>query len=102
MEPSFVFFLAAGLATGYFALSPKINDGILINIGLSIMTIGFFGAAGAAYDACEVIPGVVVASVGFFVVILGLILRIKSMRFKRLTDWIHVKQPEFKQDRRKE
>jgi len=97
---SILFFLVAGFIPMYFVLSSKINDGIIIKIGLMMMSIGFLGAAGASYEDCDLLNPCITSIVGFFIVFGGVALRIGSEKFKRITDWLHVEKPNPRIERR--
>jgi len=84
----------------YFVLSSKVNDGIIIKIGLILMSIGFFGAASASYEDCDIVNPCIASAIGFFIVFAGVALRIGSEKFKRITDWLHVEKPNPRIERR--
>jgi len=89
--PYFWFFMISGSIAAYLAMSPKLKDSLVMNIGLVLISLGFFGSAGAAYDNCEIAPGIVMVAIGFFVFMIGVSARIYSAKFKRLTDWVQLK-----------
>jgi len=97
---SFWFFMFVGALTFYLAMSPRINDGLIIKSGLILMAIGFFGAAGATYEDCDMFRPCMISVIGFFVVFGGVALRISSEKFKRITDWLHIEKPQPHIDRR--
>jgi len=85
---SFWFFIVAGAIPFYFVLSSKVNDGLIIKLGFIFMSIGFFGAAGAINDDCDLINPCIMSAGGVFIVMLGVALRIYSAKFKIITDWV--------------
>jgi len=97
---SFVFFMMAGAIPFFLVLSSKVNDGLIIKLGFICMALGFFGAAGAVYDNCDLLNPCITAVIGFFIVMFGIAWKICSSRFKRITDWLHIDKQHRATERR--
>ena len=96
---SFVFLLAF-LVCSYFVISPKINDGLMLKLGFILMSIGFLGVAMATIDECDIENPVITVFVGLFVSMLAIVIKIRSSKFRRITDWLHLDKQHKATERR--
>lgn len=98
-QPLLYFNLAAcvllSLAALGAALSPRVRDGVVIKVGLGLMSLGFLGVAAAlaaanGFDWVVAIRGLSMVNGGLLVVVAGIGLRWRRTgRVHRIDEWIN-------------
>ncbi len=89
MMEQYVFFLTA-VAVSWVILNPLTKDGVIIKSGLILMAIGLFGSAICTVEGSDIDHSSIVTLVGSVVVILGMLYRVFSGKYKRRSDWLSV------------
>lgn len=86
-----IFFFIVGLAIAGLVISPKINDGVILKVGMVLCSLGFMGASmiaaerGGGYLNCMYLIGL-----GVLVCVLGFLYRCvgPSCKKRRASDWL--------------
>lgn len=87
--------------TTYLILSKRVNDGLIIKLGLAVQGIGLVGMLAGLYEACGIKNQSVMAIMGFTIVLLGIGFKVYQGRHKRVSDWFSVEKHFAGQDRRR-
>lgn len=84
----------------YMIISPSINDGIIIKLGLMCIAIGLLALLGSTEDSRAIENQALTICIGVLVVLLGIGLKIVVGKFRRMSDWFKV-DSHYAEDRRK-
>jgi len=80
-------------------LHPRVQDGIIVKVGLISMALGFGSIAMRSFDgvtegdAAHLARSVLMISFGAFVVLAGYVLRNMRHPARRLSDWLRPREP---------
>lgn len=94
---AFDFFAAIMLAliASWAVMSPRVQDGVIIKLGLIFVALGAGGLASALYDGLDstdihvLSHATLMLNVGLLVIVIGAVARLRSPgKKRRVSDWI--------------
>ena len=84
----------------YLVMSPIVNDGILIKSGLILTALGFLGSAIAEREGSLIANQHCAIVAGALIICVGIVFRFMQNKYKRVTDWLEIKNNKPQYDRR--